>query len=225
MGEFVSYPSNGGTSTGYLADPADPGAPGLILVHGNRGLVPHLVSLADRFAKAGFRVFAPDRFAGRTIARSDRSDEPASGTTLDAAAADTAAAADHLAGTGTGAIGVVGFSMGGSLALWSAAQSQRLVAAVGFYPEAPWDGMAPTWPGYQGKAALVHCAAESGTSTGAGVAAIGEAIRAAGGTCVRHDYPGTRRAFFNDDRLDVYDVDAAALAWARTLDFFRDRLR
>ena len=39
-----------------------------------------------------------------------------------------------------------------------------------------------------------------------------------------YDYPGTHHAFFNDDRPEVYDADAAKLAWARTLEFFRSRL-
>jgi carboxymethylenebutenolidase len=37
-------------------------------------------------------------------------------------------------------------------------------------------------------------------------------------------YPGTHHAFFNDTRSDVYDEEAARVAWVRTLEFLRAKL-
>ena len=36
-----------------------------------------------------------------------------------------------------------------------------------------------------------------------------------------HIYPGTKHAFFNDARPDLYDPAAAALSWDRTISFLR----
>jgi carboxymethylenebutenolidase len=51
-----------------------------------------------------------------------------------------------------------------------------------------------------------------------------QAIEAAGGEVTVYDYPDTHHAFFNDDRPETYDADAAASAWARTLEVLRARL-
>ncbi|HWB34583.1 MAG TPA: dienelactone hydrolase family protein, partial [Rugosimonospora sp.] len=64
MGELVRYPSNGGTSEGYLAVPESGTGPGVVVIQEYWGLVPHIVSLADRFAQAGFVALAPDLFHG-----------------------------------------------------------------------------------------------------------------------------------------------------------------
>ena len=142
---------------------------------------------------------------------------------MDRAAEDLAAAAGYLADLPAvdGAIGTVGFGAGGSLALWSATLCGKIVAAVGFYPVLPWERMRPDWSNYAGKAALVHASAEEDS---AGVHATKQAIEAAGGTVTVYDYPGTRHAFFNDDRPEVYHPQAAATAWACTLELFRSRL-
>jgi len=148
------------------------------------------------------------------------------GLAMDQAARDIAEAADYLAERPevTGRVGAVGFCAGGSLALWSAMFSERIVATVGFYPVLPWERMRPDWADYAGKAALIHCAEEDGSSAAEGVQAARRAIEAAGGECILQDYPGTSHAFFNDDRPEVFDQPAAASSWARTLDFFRNRL-
>ena len=39
-----------------------------------------------------------------------------------------------------------------------------------------------------------------------------------------HLYPGTEHAFFNDDRPEVYNAEAAAAAWARTITFLESKL-
>ncbi|MGH3747859.1 MAG: dienelactone hydrolase family protein, partial [Micromonosporaceae bacterium] len=123
-----------------------------------------------------------------------------------------------------GQVGAVGFCMGGSLALWSATLSDRIQAAAGFYPAVPWQRMSPDWGNYQGKHAVVHCSEEDGTSRAPGIQQARGAIESAGGACHVYDYPGTDHAFFNDDRPEVFDSEASALAWARTLELFRDHL-
>ncbi|MBO4208703.1 dienelactone hydrolase family protein [Micromonospora echinofusca] len=227
MGEMVSYRSNGGTSEGYLALPADGAAgPAVVVIQEWWGLVPHITSVADRFAAAGFVALAPDLYHGESTTEPDHAGKLIMGLAMDQAARDIAGAADYLAGRPevTGKVGCVGFCAGGSLALWSATLSDRIVATAGFYPVLPWNRMRPDWADYAGKTALIHCSEEDGTSAAEGVQTARAAIEAAGGNCTVYDYPGTAHAFFNDDRPEVFHQQAAASAWARTLECFRARL-
>lgn len=228
MGEMVSYPSNGATSTGYLALPESGTGPGVIVIQEWWGLVSHITGVADRFAEIGYPALAPDIYHGVQTTEPDEARTLLMGLAMDTAGRDIAAAADYLAGlpeTTSGAgVGAVGFCMGGSLALWSGTLSERIQVAVGFYPAVPWERMSPHWDNYAGKAAVIHCSEQDGTSSAPGIQAAKAAIEEAGGTCALYDYPGTKHAFFNDDRPEGYDADAAASAWARTVDAFRTRL-
>ena len=71
---------------------------------------------------------------------------------------------------------------------------------------------------------MLHCSEEDGTSTAAGIQQAKSAIENAGGTIELFDYPGTRHAFFNDDRPEVYNASASATSWERTTRFLHDRL-
>src|SRR5687767_9852434 len=140
MGDLVSYASNGGTSEGYLALPKSGSGPAVIVIQEWWGLVPHIRSLADRFAGAGFVALAPDLYHGVHTTEPDQAGKLMMGLVMDQAAKDIAGAAAYLAARPetTGRVGAVGFCMGGSLALWSATVSDDIVAAVGFYPALPW---------------------------------------------------------------------------------------
>jgi carboxymethylenebutenolidase len=225
MGTKVSYPSAGGTTDGYLAVPdgADRGAPGVIVIHEWWGLVPHITAIADRFADAGFVALAPDLFRGRATTERETARQLVTDLPLEQAAADIAGAAEFLAGRPevAGEIGAVGFSTGGSLALWAPAFSERVTAGVGFYPSLPWERINPDWAGYAGKHAVIHCSEEDGTSAAAEVRAAAGAIEAAGGTVKLYDYPGSRHSFFNDDSPASYDRVDAVTAWARTIETVR----
>jgi len=225
MGERVRYPSNGGTSEGYLARPAGGTGPGVIVIQEWWGLVPHITALADRFADAGFVALAPDLYHGVQATEPDEAGKLLMGLAMEEAARDIAGAAEHLAGLPetVGGIGCVGFCMGGSLALWSATLSSKITTAVGFYPSMPWERMGPTWANYEHKHALIHCDGH-GTSATPGIRQAVRAIEEVGGAVTVYDYPGTHHAFFNDDRPEVYDGAAAATAWARTLERLRATL-
>jgi carboxymethylenebutenolidase len=226
MGELVSFPSNGGTAEGYLALPKSGSGPAVIVIQEWWGLVPHITSLADRFADAGFVALAPDLYHGVSTTEPDEAGKLMMGLAIPQAAKDIAGAASYLASLPavTGKIGCVGFCMGGSLALWSATLSDKVVAAVGFYPAVPWQRMSPEWSDYAGKSALIHCSEGDGTSSAPGIQQAVAAITAAGGEASTFDYPGTEHAFVNDDRPEVFHHDAATLSWARTIDFLRNRL-
>ena len=225
MGDIVRYASNGGSSEGYLALPAT-GGPGVIVIQEWWGLVPHIRAVADRFAEAGFVALAPDMYHGVQTTEPDKAMSLLMGLAMDQAAKDIAGAADYLAARDevSGGIGTVGFCAGGSLALWSATLSDKIVATAGFYPPVPWERMSPNWANYAGKAAVIHCDEEDGLSAAPGIQTAKQAIESAGGSVTTYDYPGTQHAFFNDDRPEVYSPEAAASAWARTLELFRTHL-
>ena len=226
MGEMVSFPSNGGTTDGYLALPATGSGPGVIVIQEWWGLVGHVTSVADRLAAEGFVALAPDLYRGVRPGAADEAARVLEDLAMDQGAKDIAGAAGYLAKRPecTGAVGAAGFSMGGSLALWAATLSDDVRAVAGFYPVIPWERMNPKWEEFAGKSAVLHCSEEDGLAAADGIQAGKQAIEAAGGECVTYDYPGTRHAFFNDDRPEVYDHNASTVAWARTLELFRTKL-
>jgi carboxymethylenebutenolidase len=227
MGEMVSYRSNGGTSEGYLAVPEQEGySPGVVLIQEWWGLVGHIRSVADRLAGDGFLALAPDLYHGHQAREPDEAQKLLMGLAMDQAAKDIAGAAAYLATRPRtdGAVGTIGFCMGGSLALWAPTVTDLITAAVGYYPPIPWERMQPSWQNYSGKAAVIHCDEEEGGSGAPGVRQAAQLITDAGGDVVLYDYAGTGHAFFNDDRPEVYNPAAATLSWDRTLTFLHERL-
>jgi len=227
MGERVTFASNGEQCEGYLAVPSGGSGPGVVVIQEWWGLVGHVTALADRFAAAGYVALAPDLYHGEVASEPDEARKLLMALEMDRAGKDIAGAAHYLDGRPEqhGGVGVVGFCMGGSLALWSATLSGEITAAVGFYPPLDWSSMGPRWAEYAGKAALIHTAESDGGSDAVGIGTAVAAITAAGGQVEVYDYPGTHHAFFNDERPEVYDATAAELAWERTLDLFGRRLR
>jgi carboxymethylenebutenolidase len=229
MGEVISYRSNGGTSEGYLAVPpaaAREQLPGVVVIQEYWGLVGHITSVADRVAAAGFTALAPDLYHGQTAREPDEAQKLQTGLAMDQAAKDIAGAAACLAGRrdGSGAVGAVGFCLGGSLALWAGTLSQHITAVVAYYPAMGWERMRPSWQNYSGKAALIHADEAGGGSRAPGLQEARQLISDAGGEVMVFDYAGTQHAFFNDERPGVYDEAAAILSWDRTLTFLHDKL-
>ena len=224
MGEMVRY---GSGSEGYLALPVQGSGPAVVVIQEWWGLVPHIKEVAERFAHHGFVALAPDLYQGAHTTEPDEARRLAMGLEMDEAGRTVAEAAAHLVGlpqTTGERVGAVGFCFGGSLALWSATLSPHVVATAAFYPAVPWERMRPQWDNYAGRTALIHCSEEDGTSAAPGIQQARRAIEEAGGKVSLHDYPGTRHAFFNDDRPEVYDAVASATAWERTTQFLHDRL-
>lgn len=227
MGEMVSFASNGDTCDGYVATPGSGSGAGVIVVQEWWGLVDHVKDVADRFAAEGFVALAPDFYHGARTDEPDEAQRLLMGLAMDRAARDIQGAAQYLAGrddvTGEG-VAAVGFCMGGSLALWSGALADEVRVAVGFYPAIPWEKMSPSWGSYAGKTAMIHASEEDGTSHAPGIQAAVRGIEEAGGTVEVHDYPGSKHAFFNDQRPEVHHPEHSATAWRRTIDLLNARL-
>ena len=227
MGSHISFNVNGTTGEGYLAKPTSGSGPAAIVIQEWRGLVGHITDVVDRFAAAGFVAFAPDLYHGQAASEPDTAKKLMMELQLDAAGKEMSSAAAYLLSlpeTSSSTVGVVGFCMGGSLAIWSATLTADISAAVGFYPGASWERHAPQWKNYKGKDAMIHCAESDGTSTAPGIQEAKTNIELAGGEVQVFDYPGTKHAFFNSDRPEVYDEKAAEISWSRTLVYLKSSL-
>lgn len=224
MGEMIEFEGDGHVDSGYLAVPASGRGPGVVVIQEWWGLVGHIKDVCDRFASEGFTALAPDLYHGRSTTEPDEAQKEAMNLDIAAAGRDLAAAVRQLLGsaraTGTG-VGVVGYCMGGGLALYIASQDPAIAACVAYYAasagaESDFARMKAPVLGHWGERDHYydHKAVER----------LEERLRAAG-VPVESFWYDADHAFFNDDRPEVYAPEAAQLSWDRTVAFFREHLR
>ena len=223
----ATWESAGTTSRGYLAVPSSGSGPGVIVIQEWWGLVPHIVDVCERFAAAGFVALAPDLYEGARTTEPDEAGKLMMTLNLGAAVARMSSAIDHLRSLDTTEgekVGVVGFCMGGGLALLLACERPDVVAAcVPFYGVIPWPDAEPDWSAMQAEV-RGHFAAEDAMFPPAKVADLEQRLVGLGKTATFVVHPGTDHAFFNDARPEVHDPAASAAAWDDTVDFLRRTL-
>jgi carboxymethylenebutenolidase len=225
--ETLEYPSpqGSGTMRGYLARPATMKGklPGVLVVHENRGLNPHIKDIARRLAKDNFVAFAPDALTplGGYPGDEDKARELFQKLDVAKTREDFVAAADVLKKRPecTGKIGVVGFCWGGGVSNILATRLPDLGAAVPFYGNQP-----SAEDAAKIKAALLIHYAENDQRINAGWPAYEAALKANNVKYTMYQYPGTQHGF-NNDTTPRYDEAAAKLAWQRTIEFFNKNLR
>jgi carboxymethylenebutenolidase len=225
MGEMIEFPSNGSADQGYLAVPPGGSGPGVVVIQEWWGLVPHIKDVCDRFAAAGFVALAPDLYRGKQVSEPDEAGKEMMALQLDRAGKDMSGAVDEVRRrSGRDHIGVVGFCMGGGLALVLATQRPDAISAcVAFYGVIPWPDAQPDYA--QMSAAVLAHTAELDDFFGPDAAkALETQLKALGVSTEFHLYAGTDHAFFNDTRPEVHNAEASALAWERTIDFLHARL-
>lgn len=222
MGQHVSFPSNGGTCDGYFAA-AD--GPGVLVIQEWWGLVPHIEEVVDRFAAAGFAALAPDLYHGRSTTEPDGAGKLMMAMNMAQAGKDMSGAIDYLTQqTGRDHVGVVGFCMGGGLALVVATQRPDAVAAVApFYGLIPWPDAQPDWAALTATVRGQYAELDEFFSPEL-AAGLEAQLRELGKDAAITVHPGAQHAFFNDHRPEVYDADASAAAWDATIDLFRSTL-
>jgi carboxymethylenebutenolidase len=126
--------------------------------------------------------------------------------------------------SGRSAVGVVGFCMGGGLALVLATQRPDAVKAVApFYGLIPWESAQPDWSKLDAKV-VGQYAAEDGYFSPELARGFEQQLKDLGKDATIHIHPGVDHAFFNDTRPEVYSAEASAAAWDETLDLFRSTL-
>jgi carboxymethylenebutenolidase len=223
---IVEYDSPKGTGKmkGYFARPAAAKGklPGVLVVHENRGLNPHIEDIARRIALEQFEAFAPDALTslGGYPGDEDKARELFGKLEQPKAQEDFLAAFAVLKNRAdcTGKVGAVGFCWGGGIVNMLATRLPDLAAAAPFYGSQPKAEdvahiKAPMLIHYAGKDDRID----------AGIPAFEEALKANKIKYQMFTYDGVQHGF-NNDTTPRYDKAAATLAWQRTVDFFKQEL-
>jgi carboxymethylenebutenolidase len=228
MGDTIEFACNDTTVHGCLAMPSG-GGPGVIVVQEWWGLVPQIRRVCDRLASEGFVALAPDLFHG-DIAQHDEMDKAnhlMSTLPIDRAADDMSGAVSYLLENESvrgDRVGVVGFCMGGMLAMVLAAKEGDRVGAAAPWYGAPLGDDGPDWSNLS--AVVRGHFAENDDFFGPGpVKELEAKLRGMGKDVEFTIHPGTGHAFGNEENaLGTYDPTAEAEAWAETVAFLHATL-
>ena len=221
-GTRIAFKSNGGTTDGYLATPESGSGPGVIVIQEWWGLVDHIKDLADRLAGEGFVTLAPDLYHGQRTTDPDEAAKMMMALNIAQTEKDLRGAVDFLLGQSLASsrVGIIGFCMGGQLALFAACQNPQIGACVDFYGIHP--NVKPDYGKLSGPV-LAFFGEKDHSNPPEARKGVEDGIKAAGKSIEMHVYPADH-AFFNDTRPEVYDAAAATDTWKRALDFFHKNL-
>lgn len=199
----------------HLGYVAGSGRAAVIVVHEIFGVTAHIRALADRFAAEGFTALAIDLFDGRSTDELQQAFALARGLDWPGAVQRIRAAAEALRAESR-AVAVVGFCMGGSLALLAAAQAPSTGPTVCFY------GIPPTGIDELAQiegSVLLHFGTRDAYIPCEKIDALEQLLGGAGVRARLYRYDADH-GFMREDP----DGSAAALAWQRTIAFLREEL-
>ena len=224
--EFITYdsPKGGGAIKGLLSRPADAKGklPGIVVVHENRGLNPHIEDVGRRAGLAGFISLAPDALTplGGYPGNDDDGRELQRKRDRNEMLEDFIAAFEHLKTHPecSGKVGVVGFCFGGWISNMMAVKVPDLAAAVPFYGGQPKEDIDKI------NAPLLLHFGELDKRVNEGWPAYEVALKEHGKEYKAFIYKNANHGFHNDT-TPRYDREAAELAWERTIDFFKENLK
>jgi len=223
--EFINYdsPKGGGTIKGLLSRPinAKEKLPGVIVVHENRGLNPHIEDIGRRAGLAGFISLAPDALTplGGYPGTDDEGRELQRKRDRNEMLQDFIAAFNHLKAHPecSGKVGVVGFCFGGWISNMMAVEISDLGAAVPFYGGQPKEDIEKI------NAPLLLHFGELDMRVNEGWPDYEAALKENEKEYQAFVYKNANHGFHNDT-TPRYDRESAELAWQRTVDFFKDKL-
>lgn len=223
--EFIKYPGETGEMRGFMARPkAGKKFPAVIVIHENRGLVPHIQDVTRRMAKEGFLALAPDALSplGGTPADISNVGELFKQLNSEQTTKNFVAAVKYLKThpNSTGKVGCTGFCWGGAMTNQVAVNSPDLDAAVPYYGRQPVaEDVAKI------KAPIMAHYAGNDAGIDAGIPAFEEALKKYNKEYQIFIYEGASHAFNNDSNPERYNEQAAKLAWGRTIGFFKEKLK
>ncbi|MFE3454230.1 dienelactone hydrolase family protein [Nonomuraea sp. NPDC059194] len=207
----------------FVREPYGPPAGGAIVLHDVFGVTGYAEAVCRLLARQGRLAVSPYLYYESggpafeadelTVARAHMDS-----LTAQDVAADVSAALNYLAGRTVGPVLVIGFSMGGYLATWTAAH-HAVQAAIAVSPSGPWAGMPPPevlvadrrspWLGVVGESDLLVDADLLGMATSTpGPPAALERISGAGHGFYRAGRPR-------------YDAEAEEESWRRICRFLQ----
>jgi carboxymethylenebutenolidase len=224
-GEFIKYPAVTGEMRAYLARPEKGKKfPAVIIIHENRGLVPHIQDVTRRMAKEGFLALAPDALSpvGGTPEDVSNVGDLFKKLNSEETTKNFVAAVKYLEThpNSNGKVGCTGFCWGGAMTNQVAVNSPDLDAAAPYYGRQPSaEDVAKI------KSPIMAHYAENDQGINAGIAAFEEALKKYNKEYQIFSYPGTGHGFNNDTNTTRYNEEAAKLAWQRTVAFFKEKLK
>lgn len=225
--DYIMYdsPKGGGKIKGLLSTPTGMNgkAPGIVVVHENRGLNPYIEDVGRRCAVAGFISLAPDALTplGGYPGNDDEGRAMQSKRDRNEMLEDFIAAYETLKNHPdcTGEVGVVGFCFGGWISNMMAVRLPDLGASVPFY-----GGQPSAEEAAQIKAPLMLQYAGLDERVNAGWPDYEKVLKANNVEYQAFVYPEVNHGFHNNT-TPRYDEAAATLAWERTIDFFNKKLK
>jgi carboxymethylenebutenolidase len=225
VSEFIKYPAETGDMRAFLARPKKGKKfPAVIVIHENRGLVPHIQDVTRRMAKEGFLTIAPDALSplGGTPEDISNVGEMFKKLNSEQTTKNFVAAVKYLKThpLSNGKVGCTGFCWGGAMTNQVAVNAPDLNAAVPYYGRQPAAEdvekiKAPIMAHYAGNDAGIN----------AGIPAFEEALKKYNKEYQIFMYEGASHAFNNDSNPERYNEQAAKLAWGRTVGFFKEKLK
>jgi carboxymethylenebutenolidase len=223
--EYVEYPGKTGPIRAHLARPeGDIKSPGVIVIHENRGLTPHIKDVNRRVAAEGFLAMAPDALSplGGTPEDPDEARSLIGQLDSEPTVEDLVAAVQYLQTHPlcTGKVGCMGFCWGGGVANQLAVHSPDLEAAVPYYGRQP---ASEDVPKIQASLLLHYAGLDERINEG--IPEFKAALEEASVDYRLYMYEGAQHAFNNDTNPDRYDEEAARLAWERTIAFLNEKLK
>jgi carboxymethylenebutenolidase len=225
VSKMTTYPAATGDMKAFEAMPKKGKKfPAVIVIHENRGLVPHIKDVTRRMAAEGFLALAPDALS------------PVGGTPEDITnvrdlfgqlkpeetTKNFVAAVKYLKThpNSNGKVGCTGFCWGGAMTNNVAVNCDNLDAASPYYGSVPKTEDVPKI-----KAPILAHYAENDERINTGIPAFEEALKANNKEYHIYKYPGTQHAFNNDSNPERYNEEQAKIAWKRTVDFFKENLK
>ena len=218
---------DGKTVNGYLAEPGQQGAPGVVVIQEWWGLDDEVKAVADRLAKAGYRALVPDLYRGKLALEAKEAEHLMGDLNFgDAAGQDIRGAVQYLKASGSSQVAVTGFCMGGALTVLSACNVPELDGTVVWYGYPPLeyvDAKAISKP------MMAHWATHDEFCAISGVDQLAAKLNDAGAQHEFYRYDA-KHAFANpkSDARGLpplqYNAEAAKLAWDRTMEFLKKHL-
>ncbi len=206
---------------GYVVTPkAEAKRGGVLIIHENRGLNPHIEDITRRMALEGFTALGLDFLTplGGTPADADAARALFPQLSVESVVTQGRAALKYLASRSdaNGKTGAVGFCWGGTAVNNLAVSIPELSAGVVFYGGSPDLAKVP-----QIKARLLIQQASRDSRLVGMLPDYEKALKAAG---IRYEaivYPDVDHAFMNDTSAERYNAATAKQAWARTVAFLK----
>jgi carboxymethylenebutenolidase len=224
MGRLIKIPTSTGSVEGYLAVPKGSEGPGVVVVQEWWGLNDQIMGVAKRLAAEGFTALAPDFYHGQgcEIGEPDEAGKLMMALNIQGAANDGRASAEYLAEQTGGKVGVIGFCMGGQLAMFIGTLAPNQVGAVvnmyGIHPN-----VKPDYSNMQAPV-LALFGGEDGSNPPEARDGLAKELEQARVDYTMDVYEKADHAFMNEQRPEVYREADAEDAWGRILEFFRANL-